>query len=58
VLKKKFDDIFAATRYTKALEAFKSIRKDGLVEIKLDHQELDHLKIDKEKAEKVTVAIV
>ena len=28
VLKKKFDDIFAATRYTRALESIKNVRKE------------------------------
>lgn len=33
-LKKKFDDIFAATRYTKALEAIKKFRKEQAQEVK------------------------
>lgn len=28
VLKKKFDDIFAATKYTKALEVLRKLRQD------------------------------
>ena len=71
-LKKKFDDIFASTRYdwtchvflppisnyiqnryTKALDNIKSIRKDQLVQIKLDETTLSHIKEDKDKADQV-----
>jgi hypothetical protein len=40
--------------YTKALEAIKALRKDQVVEMKLDRQRLDHLAMDREKAQKVS----
>ncbi|KAI8807344.1 AAA domain-containing protein [Cladochytrium replicatum] len=52
-LKKKFDDIFAATRYTKALDTIKSLKKDRTTTLKLNRQELEHVKSDEEKAHKV-----
>ncbi|KAJ2377243.1 DNA repair protein rad50 [Coemansia sp. RSA 2607] len=53
VLKKKFDEIFAATRYTKALESIKTIRKNQAVEIRVQRGELKHLEDKKTKAERV-----
>ena len=35
VLKGKFDDIFAATKYTKALEAFRKLKADKAQELKV-----------------------
>ncbi|KAJ1886872.1 DNA repair protein rad50, partial [Kickxella alabastrina] len=55
VLKKKFDDIFAATRYTKALESIKTIRKNQTVEIRVQRGELKHLEDKRGKAERVRV---
>jgi DNA repair protein RAD50 len=55
ILKKKFDDIFAATKYTKALEELKSIKKDKASELKLDQQKLEFLKLDLDKAKKVVM---
>jgi len=57
VLKKKFDDIFAATRYTKALDTLKSLRKELTQEVKLEQQKLEYLKTDKEKAYKLRLEI-
>ena len=57
VLKKKFDDIFAATKYTKALDELKSIRKEKATELKLDAQRLEFLKVDVEKSKKVLLFI-
>ncbi|KAJ1977127.1 DNA repair protein rad50 [Dimargaris verticillata] len=56
VVKKKFDEIFASTRYTKALDSIRSIRKSQNQEIKLDQQSLTHLQEKKVKAEKVRVS--
>ncbi|KAJ3123383.1 DNA repair protein rad50, partial [Nowakowskiella sp. JEL0407] len=56
VLKKKFDEIFAATRYTKALEAIKKLRKEKATNLKLETQRLSHLKSNKIKAEKIRVS--
>ncbi|KAJ2742458.1 DNA repair protein rad50 [Coemansia sp. BCRC 34301] len=53
VLKKKFDEIFAATRYTKALESIKTIRKGQAVEIRVQRGELKHLEEKKGKSERV-----
>lgn len=53
VLKKKFDDIFAATRYTKALESIKNVRKDLAGELKMEQQKLDFLRSDLDKANKL-----
>lgn len=53
VLKKKFDDIFEATKYTKALDQIKTIRKEQTAETKVDKERLIALKIDRERAVKV-----
>ena len=57
VLKKKFDDIFAATRYTKALETIKSLRKELTAELKLENQKLEYLKADQEKSVKIEATL-
>ncbi|KAI9347155.1 AAA domain-containing protein [Zopfochytrium polystomum] len=53
-LKKKFDDIFASTRYTKALENIKSLKKDQQASSKGDETHLSHLAEKKTKADEVT----
>ena len=69
-LKKKFDDIFEATksanscsywrqadsflRYTKALDNIKALRKERTAELKVDKERLKFLKADKEKAGRVS----
>lgn len=53
VLKKKFDDIFEASRFTKVIDNLKSIKKDMATDIKLIEQSVNHLKIDKDRAKKV-----
>ncbi|KAI8869980.1 hypothetical protein GQ42DRAFT_21513 [Ramicandelaber brevisporus] len=57
ILKKKFDEIFAATKYTKALESIKKLRKSQAVEIKLDQQQLEFLAASKQRAEKVEATL-
>ncbi|SCV74588.1 BQ2448_7617 [Microbotryum intermedium] len=52
-LKKKFDDIFEATKYTKALDNIKSLRKDQAAELKVDQEKLSALKTDRDRATKV-----
>ncbi|KAJ3414569.1 DNA repair protein rad50 [Chytridiales sp. JEL 0842] len=52
-LKKKFDEIFASTRYTKALVNIRDVRKEQTAQIKIDTAELEHLKSDKEKADQI-----
>ncbi|KAI8898254.1 hypothetical protein BC833DRAFT_620511 [Globomyces pollinis-pini] len=57
VLKKKFDEIFAATRYTKALDNIKHIRKKQAIDIKVDQTQLESDRIDKERAAKLRVEL-
>lgn len=57
LLKKKFDDIFAATRYTRALDALKAIRKDLANELRLEQQKLEYLRADKDKASRIQLEI-
>ncbi|OCF56822.1 DNA repair protein RAD50 [Kwoniella mangroviensis CBS 10435] len=52
-LKKKFDDIFEATKYTKALDNIKALRKERTAELKVDKERLKFLKSDKDKAERM-----
>ncbi|KAG9136172.1 hypothetical protein Leryth_003783 [Lithospermum erythrorhizon] len=52
-LKKKFDDIFSATRYTKALEVIKKLHKDQAQEIKSYKLKLEHLQTLKDAAYKL-----
>ncbi|XP_068317618.1 DNA repair protein RAD50 [Pyrus communis] len=51
-LKKKFDDIFSATRYTKALEVIKKLHKDQAQEIKTYKLQLENLQTKKDIAYK------
>ncbi|QSL66624.1 hypothetical protein MERGE_001007 [Pneumocystis wakefieldiae] len=53
VLKKRFDEIFEALRYTKALDQIKNLRKEQATAIKIDEVTLEHYRSDKEKAEKI-----
>jgi len=53
VLKQKFDDIFAATRYIKALEAIRKFRQEQAQTVKEYSIDLTHLKAKKEKAEEI-----
>ncbi|KAK6161690.1 hypothetical protein DH2020_005071 [Rehmannia glutinosa] len=57
-LKKKFDDIFSATRYTKALEVIKKLHKDQAQEIKTYKLKLEHLQTLKDAAFKLRESIV
>ncbi|EPS72319.1 hypothetical protein M569_02430, partial [Genlisea aurea] len=56
-LKKKFDDIFSATRYTKALEVIKKLHKDQALEIKSYKLKLEHLQTLKDAAFKLRECI-
>ncbi|WCJ33146.1 DNA repair protein RAD50 [Euphorbia peplus] len=56
-LKKKFDDIFSATRYTKALEVIKKLHKDQNQEIKTYKLKLENLQILKDSAYKLRESI-
>ncbi|ORX56659.1 hypothetical protein BCR36DRAFT_165343 [Piromyces finnis] len=56
ILKKKFDDIFASTKYTKVIDNIKSIRKEQSINIKLESQKISFLEKDKFKAESLRTA--
>lgn len=51
-VKKRFDEIFEATKFTKALDNIKALRKEYATDIKLQEKETQHLKVEKERAEK------
>ncbi|KAI0917273.1 hypothetical protein AcW2_007450 [Taiwanofungus camphoratus] len=53
ILKKKFDDIFEATKYTKALDNIKALRKDRLADLKAEKERLESLSREKAHADKV-----
>ncbi|KAF8586295.1 hypothetical protein K439DRAFT_1341218 [Ramaria rubella] len=52
-LKKKFDDIFEATRYTKALDAIKALRKERVADQKAEKERLESLSKEKAHADKL-----
>ncbi|NWS20452.1 RAD50 protein, partial [Pachyramphus minor] len=52
-LKQKFDEIFAATRYIKALEALRQVRLKQSLKVKECQTELKYLKQNKEKAQEI-----
>lgn len=53
VLKKRFDDIFEALKFTRVLESLNSIKKDMATDIKLIEQNVQHLRVDKTRANKI-----
>ncbi|KAG8715951.1 DNA repair protein rad50 [Ceratobasidium sp. 394] len=57
VLKKKFDDIFEATRYTKALDNIKVLRKERVAELKADKERLQSLGLEKAHADRLKTKI-
>uniref|UniRef100_A0A2N9HR23 DNA repair protein RAD50 n=1 Tax=Fagus sylvatica TaxID=28930 RepID=A0A2N9HR23_FAGSY len=57
-LKKKFDDIFSATRYTKALEVIKKLHKDQAQEIRTYKLKLENLQTLKDAAYKVGIPLM
>ncbi|KAF9013278.1 hypothetical protein BDQ17DRAFT_1386857 [Cyathus striatus] len=52
-LKKKFDEIFEATRYTKALDSIKGLRKDRTAELKAEKERLLSLQREKQHSDKL-----
>ncbi|KAF7288559.1 AAA-23 domain-containing protein [Mycena chlorophos] len=52
-LKKKFDDIFEATKYTKALDSIKSLRKERVAELKAEKERLEGLAREKSHSDKL-----
>ncbi|KAG2001814.1 RAD50 [Coprinopsis cinerea AmutBmut pab1-1] len=53
ILKKKFDEIFEATKYTKALDNIKALRKDRVADLKAEQERLSSLKLQKDRADKL-----
>ncbi|KAF8645183.1 hypothetical protein AX16_008010 [Volvariella volvacea WC 439] len=53
VLKKKFDDIFEATRYTKALTSITALRKERTAEVKAERERLIGLSREKSRADQL-----
>ncbi|KAJ7644144.1 AAA domain-containing protein [Roridomyces roridus] len=56
-LKKKFDDIFEATKYTKALDSIKALRKDRVAELKAEKERLEGLLREKNHSDKLKARI-
>lgn len=52
-LKTKFDEIFASTRYSKALEDIKDKREEQMQECKVHSTELQYIKQQKQKADEL-----
>ncbi|KAI1789650.1 hypothetical protein LXA43DRAFT_1020614 [Ganoderma leucocontextum] len=52
-LKKKFDDIFEATKYTKALDNIKALRKERVADLKAETERLESLSREKAHADKL-----
>lgn len=53
VLKKRFDEIFEASKFTKVLDNLKAIRKDMAADIRLIQQSVQHAGVDKGRARRV-----
>lgn len=53
VLKKRFDEIFEASKFTKVLDNLKVITKDMATDIKLLEQSVLHANLDKKRAGKI-----
>ncbi|KAF7314451.1 AAA-23 domain-containing protein [Mycena kentingensis (nom. inval.)] len=53
ILKKKFDDIFEATKYTKALDSIKSLRKERVADLKAEKERLESLAREKSHSDKL-----
>ncbi|KAG1690681.1 DNA repair protein RAD50 [Nymphon striatum] len=51
VLKTKFDEIFSATRYAKALTKLQEEKKNRSGQVKLDATHIDYLKVNKTRAD-------
>jgi DNA repair protein RAD50 len=57
ILKKKFDDIFSATKYTKALDDLRKIRKQQMTDTQIRKKELELLKTQKDHAARLRTQI-
>lgn len=58
ILKKRFDDIFEASKFTKILETLKTTKKEMLTDMKLMEQSVNHLESDKKKSEKIKEKLI
>uniref|UniRef100_H3DLI5 RAD50 double strand break repair protein n=1 Tax=Tetraodon nigroviridis TaxID=99883 RepID=H3DLI5_TETNG len=56
-LKEKFDAIFAATKYIKALDTMRQLRLKQALAVKECQMELGYLKLNKEKAQQIREAV-
>ena len=52
-LKKRFDDIFEVTRYTKALDTIRALRKQRAQDARVDEADMRALQHEKERAESI-----
>lgn len=53
IVKKRFDEIFEATKFSKALENLKTIKKDYLNDVKVQEKTAQFLQVDVERALKL-----
>ena len=53
ILKKRFDDIFAATKYTKALDTIKALRKKLTEELRLKNKDLTNESTNRQRSQKI-----
>ncbi|KAL8672519.1 MAG: hypothetical protein Q9168_003022 [Polycauliona sp. 1 TL-2023] len=53
-LKKKFDEIFEALKYTKAIDSIKAMKKKYMEQLKVLHNDEHHCKENKSKADKAS----
>ncbi|CAL9738593.1 DNA repair protein Rad50p [Monosporozyma servazzii] len=56
-LKKKFDEIFQAMKFTKAIDNLKSIKKDLVVDIKILNTRVESLKVDRDRSKSTKMQI-
>ncbi|KAI4258102.1 MAG: hypothetical protein LQ352_001345 [Teloschistes flavicans] len=54
ILKKKFDEIFEALKYTKAIDSIKHLRKHYMAELKVLQNTEQERKLNKDKADRVS----
>lgn len=57
-LKKRFDEIFEAMKYTKAVQNIKDIRKKQMADLKVLANDAGHLKNNKDRADQVSILLV
>ena len=53
IVKKRFDEIFEATRYTKALEELKTLRKNYMQDINIEKVKVDQLESDAQRVKEL-----